>query len=214
MNRRRQRNSNRSCAKRTRRFRRDCPINKTTEYTYNGNNNVLTVKADLPGGAYETTGYVYGVSTATGSGLNSNNVLAATQYPDKTTGNPSSSQQETYTVNGLGEPLTMQDRNGNVHAFGYDVLGRLTSDAVTTFGAGVDGTVQMLATAYNTGGRPYLYTSYSSPTGGSIVNQVQDVYNGLGQLDDGIPIDLRRREHQHDAERPVRLHANGQRRQQ
>ena len=57
-----------------------------------------------------------------------------------------------------------------------------TSDAVTTLGAGVDGTVQMLATAYDTGGRPYLYTSYSSSTGGTIVNQVQDVYNGLGQL--------------------------------
>src|SRR5260370_11021416 len=33
--------------------------NKTTEYTYDGDNNMLTVKADMPGGAYETTGYVY-----------------------------------------------------------------------------------------------------------------------------------------------------------
>ena len=82
----------------------------------------------------------------------------------------------------LEEPLTTQDRYGKIHAYGYDVLGRLTSDAVTTLGAAVDGTVQMLATAYDTGGRPYLYTSYSSPTGGTIVNQVQDVYNGLGQL--------------------------------
>jgi hypothetical protein len=32
------------------------------------------------------------------------------------------------------------------------------------------------------GGRPYLYTSYDAASGGNIVNQVQQVYNGLGQL--------------------------------
>src|SRR5438034_8332967 len=29
---------------------------------------------------------------------------------------------------------------------------------------------------------PYLYTSYNAATGGGIVNQVQQVYNGLSQL--------------------------------
>src|SRR5207244_5162510 len=37
-------------------------------------------------------------------------------------------------------------------------------------------------TAYDTGGRAYLYTSYSDTGGTTIVNQVQQVYNGLGQL--------------------------------
>jgi RHS repeat-associated protein len=156
--------------------------NKTTEYTYDGDNHVLTVKADMPGALYETTGYVYGVTTATGSTVNSNDVLAATQYPDKTTGNPSSSEQETYTVDALGEMLTYTDRNGTVHGYTYDVLGRLTADAVTTLGAGVDGSVRRLTTAYDTGDRPYLYTSYDAATGGNVVNQVQDAYNGLGQL--------------------------------
>ena len=32
--------------------------------------------------------------------------------------------------------------NGTVHQYAYDVLGRLTSDAVTTLGAGVDGSVR------------------------------------------------------------------------
>jgi hypothetical protein len=36
--------------------------------------------------------------------------------------------------------------------------------------------------AYDTGDRPYLYTSYNAVSGGSVVNQVEDVYNGLGQL--------------------------------
>jgi hypothetical protein len=61
-------------------------------------------------------------------------------------------------------------------------LGWVTADAVTTLGSGVDGSVGHLETAFDTGGRPYLYTSYDAATGGNVVNQVQQVYNGLGQL--------------------------------
>jgi RHS repeat-associated protein len=154
----------------------------TTEYTYDGDNNRLTVKVDLPGGAYQTTQYVYGVTTAGGSTVNSNDILAATRYPDPTTGNPSSAQQETYTVDALGERMTMQDRDGNVHTHSYDVLGRQTADAVTTLGAGVDGTVRRIQTAYDTQGNAYLVTSYDAATGGNVVNQVEELYNGLGQL--------------------------------
>jgi hypothetical protein len=49
-------------------------------------------------------------SSAGGSNVYSNDILAATQYPDPTTGNPSSSQQVSYTVNALGQNLTMTDR--------------------------------------------------------------------------------------------------------
>ena len=42
--------------------------------------------------------------------------------------------------------------------------------------------VRSLETAYDTGGRAYLFTSYDETSGGNIVNQVQDVFNGLGQL--------------------------------
>jgi RHS repeat-associated protein len=82
----------------------------------------------------------------------------------------------------LGETKTVSDRNGNVHTLSYDVLGRLTADAVTTLGTGVDGTIRRIETAYDTGDRPYLFTSYSAASGGSIVNQVQDAYNGMGQM--------------------------------
>ena len=108
--------------------------NKTTEYTYDGDGHTLTVKADLPSSAYETTQFVYGVTTAGGSAVNSNDVLAATEYPDPSSGNPSTSSEETYTVNALGQNVTATDRNGNVHTYTYDVLGRQTSDAVTTLG--------------------------------------------------------------------------------
>jgi RHS repeat-associated protein len=154
----------------------------TIEYTYDGDNHVQTVQADEPGGAYQRTQYVYGVTTASGSGINSNDILAAVQHPDPTTGNPSSSQQDIYLVNALGQTIQETDRNGNVHQYAYDILGRITSDAVTTLGAGVDGAIRRIQYAYDSQGNQYLTTSYDAATGGNVVNQVQRVYNGLGQL--------------------------------
>jgi YD repeat-containing protein len=122
---------------------------KTTEFTYDGMDHALTIQADLAGGAYEQTKNVYGVTTTGGSNLNSNDILAATQYPDPTTGNPSSSQQESFSVDALGKPISMTDCNGNVHSYGFDVLFRQTSDTVSTLGSGVDGAVRRLGTAYD-----------------------------------------------------------------
>jgi YD repeat-containing protein len=153
-----------------------------TEYTYDGDNHVLTVQADQPGGAYQRTAYVYGVTTAGGSGVNSNDILSAIQHPDPTTGNLSSSQQDSYKVNALGQTIQATDRNGSVHQYAYDVLGRVTSDAVTTLGAGVDGAVRRIQTAYDSQGNAYLVTSYDAATAGNIVNQVQRTFNGLRQL--------------------------------
>jgi len=86
------------------------------------------------------------------------------------------------TVNALGQTLTMTDRNGTVHTYSYDVMGRQTADAVTTLGSGVDGTVRRLTTAYDTQGNAYLFTAYDASSSGNIVNQVKRDFNGLGQL--------------------------------
>src|SRR5205823_4717469 len=71
--------------------------NKTTEYTYDGSGHTLTLKADLASG-YETTQWLYGVSASAGSDISSNDVLAAVEYADKSSGDPSSSEKESYTV--------------------------------------------------------------------------------------------------------------------
>src|SRR5579884_171937 len=152
-----------------------------TSYYYDGNNHLTYVQANEPGGTYENTHYVYGVTTAGGSGVNSNDILSATQYPDPYS-NQLSNQLDTYLANALGDVVQSTDRNGNVHQYSYDTLGRLTSDAVTTLGTGVDGTVRRITYGYDSQGNPSLITSYNAASGGSIVNQVQRVYNGLGQL--------------------------------
>ncbi|MBL8797111.1 MAG: hypothetical protein JNM56_24635 [Planctomycetia bacterium] len=155
---------------------------RTTAYTYDGNDNTLTVTAVLPGGAHQTTGYDYGVATGSGSAINSNDMLAATQYPDTSSGDPSSGEQETYTVNAVGQMLTFTDRNGSTHTYAYDVLGRITSDAVTTLGTGVDGAVRRMDVAYDTAGRAFLFSSYADTAGTTLVNQVLREFNGFGQL--------------------------------
>jgi RHS repeat-associated protein len=156
--------------------------NKTVEYTYDGSGHQLLVQADLTGGAYQKTQFVYGTSAAAGDVVTSNDLLKEMHYPDPTTGVPSSDLKDTYTLNGLGQMATSDDRNGNVHTYSYDVLGRLTSDAVTTLGTGVDGAVRRMETVYDSHGNPSLITSYDAATAGNIVNQVQRTFNGLGQL--------------------------------
>jgi YD repeat-containing protein len=147
--------------------------NVTTQYGYDGNGNLVTYTAVEPGGSSQQTKYVYGVTTTSGSAVNSNDIRGAVQWPDPSCGEPSSSRQDTYTADALGEPLTYTDRNGNVHTYGRDVLGRLTSDAVTTLGSGVDGAVRRLATAYDTQGNAFQFTSYDAATGGNIVARCQ-----------------------------------------
>ncbi|MBA4192465.1 MAG: hypothetical protein C0467_31235, partial [Planctomycetaceae bacterium] len=155
--------------------------NKTTLITYNSVG-MTALSAALTGGGVQTTGYVYGVTQAGGNGIDSNDVVSATQNPDPTTGVASGSQQETATVNALGQVLTSTDRNGSVHTLTYDVLGRVVSDAVTTLGSGVDGSVRRVEVAYDILGNVLKVTSYDAASGGSIVNQVLRDFNGLGQL--------------------------------
>jgi YD repeat-containing protein len=143
---------------------------------------VTALTAYTTGGGGETTAYVYGVTTASGSGIDDNDVVAATVWPDPTTGAASAGQEDVTTVDALGKTVTSTDRNGTTHTLTYDVLGRVVSDAVTTLGSGVDGSVRRIDTAYDHQSNAYLVTSYDAASGGSMVNQVQDAYNGLGQL--------------------------------
>lgn len=154
---------------------------KTTEYTYSAAG-MTSLTAKLTGGGGQTTEWVYGVTQGGGHGLGSNDIVGATKWPDPSSGSASSGQQETVLVNALGQPLVTTDRNGSTHTLTYDILGRVVSDAVTTLGSGVDGSVRRIETAYDTQGNAYLFTAYDAATSGSIVTQTQRQFNGLGQL--------------------------------
>ncbi len=161
--------------------------NRATNWTYDQLGHVLTITAVMPTGTNsQTTQYNYDVTTTGGSTINSNDLLASVQYPDTSTGSAGSgsTNSQTFTYNAQGQQLTFTDQNGSVHTYSYDLLGRRTVDSVGTLGSGVDGSIVAQTMSYDTGGRPYQLTSYSNIDLASshIVNQVEDVYNGLGQL--------------------------------
>ena len=130
----------------------------------------------------QVTGYVYGVSPATGSTIASNDVMAETRYPDPTTGLPSAAEHDVYTTNALGERTSFTDRAGTTHSYLYDVTSRQTTDSVTALGTGVDGAVRRIESAYDTLSRVTTATSFNAATGGTATNQVARAYNGFGQL--------------------------------
>ena len=136
----------------------------------------------LTGTPPQVTEFVYGVSPATGSLVASNDVLAETRYPDPSTGEPSATDRDIYTVNALGERLTYTDRAGTTHTYTYDVVGRRISDTVTTLGTGVNGAVRRIETAYDALGNATSVTSFNAATGGSVVNQVVRAFTSFGQL--------------------------------
>src|SRR5207247_2375648 len=132
-----------------------------------------------------TTGYVYGIATASSGSHNfSNDLLAKIEYPDKTTGaaSTSSSDDVSYTYDNLAEILTRTDQNASVHTYSFDPLARMTLDSVGTLGTGVDGAIRALGFSYTALGLGYQQTSYSDSSATTVVNQVQDAYNGLNQL--------------------------------
>ena len=151
---------------------------QTTAYAYDGDGNLTSLTAVLPGGAQQQTRYVYGVTTA--GGLHDNDLLAQTQYPDPATGAASAGQAQTYAYDNLGGRTTYTDRNGTSHAYTYDALGRLTADAVTAFGTGVDQSVARLGYTYTDAGQLATATSYDPS--GNVVNQTSDTYDGFGQI--------------------------------
>jgi RHS repeat-associated protein len=154
----------------------DAPdVNQTTELTYNSDNQLVDQTAVNPGGVNQTTRNLYGPS-----GPNQDKgLLLAVQYPDLATGQPSSSQQVTYTYNSDGTVATMTDRDGTTHAYKYDDAGHQIADVVTTLGTGVDGSVMERDTSYNDLGQPVTYTAKNAA--GTVLSQVGETYDGNGQ---------------------------------
>ncbi len=125
------------------------------------------------------------MTTGGGIAIDSNDLLAKVEYPDPTTGDASTSAANDVesTYDALGEQLTKTDQNGTTHTYAYDTLGQEISDSVTLpMGnpENIDTSVMELTYNFNSAGLPFQQTSLNS-TGG-VVNQVEDVYNGLGQL--------------------------------
>src|SRR5262249_15375725 len=58
---------------------------RATDYTYDGDDHILTMTAELPDDKFQKTQYVYNATQSGGSSIDSHDLLSAVQYPDKTT---------------------------------------------------------------------------------------------------------------------------------
>ncbi|MCZ2340783.1 MAG: RHS repeat protein, partial [Bacteroidales bacterium] len=105
--------------------------NVVTEMRYQfGQFTALVAKNSTTGD--QVTRYEYGVTRST-SDLASNRLLRAEVYAEAI----DSTDRVTYAYNRRGQITRMTDRNGSVHEYEYDGLGRLVGDSVTTLAEGV-----------------------------------------------------------------------------
>jgi RHS repeat-associated protein len=153
--------------------------NRETDYTYNADGKVVTLKTVNSTTGNQITTYYYGTTLST-SDLASNDLLAAISYPDST----GTSDRVTFAYNRQGQTKMQTDQLGTAHTLEYDLLGRSIHDRVTTLGSGVDGGILRISTTYEARGMVLNVTSYNNATvgSGSVVNDVQHVYNSFSQL--------------------------------
>ena len=140
--------------------------NQTTAYGYDGDGHMTSETAVMPSGqSSQTTQYVYGGFT---TGLISNDLLRMVEYPNASTGAASSSSGYTvvYSYDNLGEVLTMTDRNGNSHTYGYDALGRQVSDAASTkpSGSSIGDFTGLTSSQFDEGSDTWTYSGAAGST--------------------------------------------------
>lgn len=154
-------------------------VNVTIRSAYNSDGNVSAITAVNNATGNQVTQSQYG-STQPSSALNSSLLKVGEIYPDSVGG----SDQVVLAYNRQGEPTKVQDQNGTIHEYDYDLLGRRTQDRITTLGPGVDNTVLRIAISYDVRGLVSKITSYDDATvgAGNVVNEVCFEYNSFGQL--------------------------------
>jgi RHS repeat-associated protein len=144
-------------------------VTNRAEYDAGRLSKVIAVNATT--GDQETE-MIYG-TTLTESDLATNDLQSATLFPGGVA-------QVLLGYNRLSEVKSFNDRNGTIHQFTFDELGRQTGDEITTFASGVDATVRKISSAFTANGDLDSITSYG--VSNTILNQVKYEYDSIGLL--------------------------------
>jgi len=177
----------------------DASKDRVTKFVYLGPTSLLSeqvaLDADGDGNLSDNQGtrYVWQAElSAGGCAVPDGTRLRAIIYPDSddtvagqalSDGGDTNYDRVELTYLADGNTHTRKDQRGSIRTFGYDDLGRLTSDAVTTAGTGVDTAVLRIERSYDDFDRAFKVTSYDAASGGSVVNEVSYAYNGVGQVE-------------------------------
>ena len=177
-------------------------VNRTTTFVYDGVGATVRLTAyNAPDGATmqrQHTTYHYGVDTSgtLGSALKSNDLLSYVEYPNVGGLTPVVTFYSAYAYNRQGEVVTMEEGKGNTpvggdtssrHSYVRDLLGRVTVDSVTAFGADIDDSVDALAYDFDSLGRFSRGRSYKGYVIGSTppstpLDDVVFSYTGLWEV--------------------------------
>ena len=158
-------------------------MNVTTLTSYTPDGNIATLTAKNPVTGDQTTRYLYGTTLGSGgageSAIARSDLLVAILYPDAA----DSADSIRFAYNRQSQVNWIQDQNGNVHEYDFDGLARRLSDVIALLGAGVDGAVRRIDTAYDIRGMIDLITSRAGTAADStMVNQVLRQFNNFAQL--------------------------------
>ncbi len=149
-------------------------VTQTIRTEYNSVGQMSKQIAENADTGNQETVYTYGVTTAGGSDLASNQLLEKVTHPDNGT--------VTYDYDRTGQQTSMTDANGSVHDYSYDELGRRIADKVSTLGTGVDGSVRRIEHSYDDRMRLEKVTSYDAVTSGTVTADVQYAFNDFDQV--------------------------------
>jgi RHS repeat-associated protein len=118
------------------------------------------------------------------SAINSNDLLRKVIYPlEAATGGASEADRTVWHAwNRQGELMLLEDQNDTRHTYTRDSRGRVTRDAATNLGGGIDATVRALGMAYDDAGRLEKATSYGDTAATITLNEAQFGYTGLWQV--------------------------------
>jgi len=172
-------------------------INRTTTYVHDTSGRVIREAAhfmffDVAStsptyvSAVEVTGYEYGVEASSGGSLiSSNRLLAATHYPNETTGERDEDDEYTVSLqyNRQGEVIARTDQNGTEHEYTRDELGRVTRDDVATFGSGIDTEVAAIESMFDDFGRLSSVKSFTGTAGSTLRDEVLFGFTPLGRIE-------------------------------
>jgi len=153
--------------------------NVTVRRAYNSDGKVSSIIAENSATGDQVTQYIFGTTLAD-SAIASSLLKREEIYPDSV----DSSDVIRFTYNRQNQRTSVTDQNGTVHSYGYDKLGRMTQDRITTIGTGVDDAIRRIEMTYEVRGMRQTLTSYDNPTvgNGNVVNEVQFAYNEFSQL--------------------------------
>jgi RHS repeat-associated protein len=152
--------------------------NRTTGYQHNLDGKLKKLTSYNTATGNQVTEWIYGVTEASGSSINSNDLLWKKILPVGSAGGDGTS---IYKYNRQDQATEFQDAADTIHSYAYDKLGRNTSDIASNLATGVDASILKIVRDYDDHLRLSKVGSYATAGATTPLHEVSYAYNSFGQ---------------------------------